>query len=273
MSAFDFNNPQGQAPAAPAPTIAGMTPEQYAGFAAYLAAQANVAASPAPPAYAAPAAPPFVPPYMVPPPGFAPPPMSDPFAQRPPAPSGFVPPTAAAPPQQAAAGFTPPPPDFVDIDEQTAYQPTPVGTYNARLSAALGDPSKGGPGKEPKEMVTARFTIDEGPEAGREVTMWYVTQPTFKNGKWNSRGAADIRNDLALAGRPLPPRMMFPTKGLDAARVYAQGISDARVMISVVEETRKDNKTGQMRTDRRARIVGLAGGSFTPVGAKDPFAA
>jgi hypothetical protein len=214
----------------------------------------------------------------------APFPAADPFAQHA---GAAAPPPFAQPPPPAPYGAyqgAPPAgqqqaPAAVNVDEQIAFTPPPQGTHVVRLATCVGDvPTKSNP---PKEMVTATFEIVAGDHAGKEIRVWRVLTPTLNNNtkKWNSRGIAEIKADLAAVGSPLPPGFMFPTQGVAAARIYAQGMANKNITVLVTEEVRRP-KTGEAPPppgstpikDTRTKIVGLAGavGAVTPAGG-DPF--
>jgi hypothetical protein len=140
------------------------------------------------------------------------------------------------------------------MDEQTAFVAPPLGQHLARLTTCAGDPSKKG-----DQMVTATFEIVLGEHAGKEVRIYRVTTPKWdqKKGRWNSRGVAEIKADLVAAQAPPPPGFQFPTRGPDAARIYAQGLANKTLVLLVYEEQRKDPKDGTTRKDTRTKIVGL----------------
>lgn len=296
MTAFDFNAPGAAQPppawGAQPPAAAISVVEQQVVNGVTWQRMSDGSVRQAPPEAAAPPAA-----WGAPPPAYAQPPavQQQPFQQaaQPPAFGGMpgtmpggpppfqaqaTPPWGGAapggPPQSVAPGQ--PLPEYVPLDEQVAGMKPPIGTFDVRLATCDGKRSQG-PNKDtgqPYHMVMLSLEVVSGRDAngadvaGREIRKTYLLDPRWnqKQNKWNSGGAAEIRDDLLKVGAPpFPAGFRFPINEVEAARIVAMGLGDRIFRIMTYETTKK--KGDKMVTNTEVKLVGPAGAAVMPAAA------
>lgn len=280
-SPFDFNTPPAGAPAGtqPFPALAQQGPtvveERPDGngiiwqrMSDGQVRQKPVEAAPAGSPFGAPAggAPPWAPPAA------GPPQQQAPWGAPAGAPAGY----GGGPPASVRPGQ--PIPEYLDVNEQVAGSKPPIGVFDVRLATCEGGRSQASSiNKATGEcwrMVKLTLEIVSGRDeagvdvTGREIRHSYLMDPEFntKTNRWNSRGVAQIREDLIKSGAPpFPQGFRFPTNEVEAARIVAAGLGNGKVFrVMTHEETR--GKEGNKKTRTEVKIVGPAGANVVPVG-------
>jgi len=155
----------------------------------------------------------------------------------------------------------------INVDDVAEFgERVPPGKYTAMLNACEGKDSKAG-----KPMAVATFVVQEGPQEGNEITVFYsLTTSKAKNGKTIAGGVAEAKRTFAAIGKPLPSGFAFPLAADHAAKLIASKLKGEKVDILVYKETDRKGATdedGNVKVYDRSKVVGKS--NKTPTEAPD----